>query len=105
MKTMTPVSPVCPNCGGRDYTKVPAAVKGSLTRDRSCNRCSTRYAPPTPFWVVGVVPAVILALPGYVLLTAQNSGDVRGAMWLGFGLSTPVLGLLIRAIRDRQRPS
>jgi hypothetical protein len=106
MATTTPVTNVCPSCGGRDYTKVSAAAKGSLTKDRSCNRCGTRYSPPAPLWVILAMWGILLCLPGYFLLTAENPGDVRGSMWLAFTLSVGfIAGLVNRVVRERRQPS
>lgn len=91
----------CPNCGGREYIKVPALARTSLTRDRCCTQCGTSYVPPAPLWISLAVLAILLAIPIGILLDARNPGDVGGAIWLAIALGFPaVLAILVRVLRQ-----
>jgi hypothetical protein len=49
-----PISKVCPKCGSNNFTRVPPKSMVAFTKDRVCNRCHTRYTPPTPLWAAFV---------------------------------------------------
>jgi hypothetical protein len=65
-----PISTVCPQCGGKEYTRKAPTSFVAFTSDRVCKACQTRYSPPTPLWggLVFVLAAPILGILGLVLI-------------------------------------
>jgi hypothetical protein len=68
--TMYPISRVCPQCGGKEYTSRKPEAFVAFASDRVCKVCRTRYSPPTPVWGGILILLLGLALPilGFVLV-------------------------------------
>jgi hypothetical protein len=66
----SPVSRICPQCGGKEYTLRKPKHLVAFTADRVCKACLTRYSPPTPPWggVLFLLAAPVLGLLGLVLI-------------------------------------
>ncbi|HEY7314405.1 MAG TPA: hypothetical protein VH643_33970 [Gemmataceae bacterium] len=65
-----PISRVCPQCGGKEYSLRKPKTFVAFTADRVCKACLTRYSPPTPPWggVMFLLAAPVLGLLGFVLI-------------------------------------
>ena len=65
-----PISRVCPQCGGKEYTKRAPTSFVAFTSDRVCKTCQTRYSPPPPIWggMLFLLAAPILGVLGLVLI-------------------------------------
>ena len=40
----------CPNCGYREFVRMPAISFVAFSKDYVCRRCVTRFPAPTPRW-------------------------------------------------------
>jgi hypothetical protein len=65
-----PVSRVCPECGGKEYTSRKPERLVAFTSDRVCKACQTRYSPPAPLWgaLLFLLAAPVLGVLGLVLI-------------------------------------
>ncbi|MGA2497977.1 MAG: hypothetical protein ABSH20_09560 [Tepidisphaeraceae bacterium] len=75
------VPPGCPNCGSGLFVVTEARRFFTLTNDRICLRCQTRYTPSLGplLRAAGLVVAGIAVLAGVLLVV-----DVSGALSAGF---------------------
>jgi hypothetical protein len=65
-----PISRVCPQCGGKEYTLRKPKQLVAFTADRVCKSCLTRYSPPTPVWgaVMLLLSTLIFGLLGFFII-------------------------------------
>ncbi len=88
------VPPGCPNCGSGLFVVTTARRFLTLTNDRICLRCQTRYTPSIGplLRAAGLVVAGIAALAGVLLVV-----DASGALSAGFVVAVLlVLGAVLR---------
>ncbi len=101
-----PISRVCPQCGGKEYTRRAPTGAVAFTDDRVCNVCQTRYTPPTPTWAALVfilIGTLFLAVPVFFIVVLierpgagwwfTTEGYVASVMCASLGIGCIVYGI------------
>ena len=91
-----PISEVCPQSGGADFTEQRPYRWVAFAKDRICRQCNVGYTPPTPRWgaILLVAAGVILATFGAVSVIANAGDGVAGLPALVFEGCLGLLGAL-----------
>jgi hypothetical protein len=87
------------------YTR-PTAVNGGFVKDRVCNRCGTRYTPPTPAWA-----ALVFILLGIFFLGGSigsfffaDDGRIIPRV-IGIAIGASAIGLGFRSLANPSNPN
>ncbi len=102
-----PVSKCCPNCGSTSYqVKDPEGLIG-FAYDRVCNKCHTRYTPPTPWWAGYAFIAAGSAFPIITTIGRLGMEDVFPlfVVYVSYAVALGVfvygVRLIVKQRRDR----